>query len=130
MDPGLTAVVIIHSLTTERGQPLNGRIGLITSWHTGLTGQNEPGKFQLLLRKHQMFDGASWKLRKSNISLLWWHLPGLRQPVKQPHPLGPRRGAHTPPKAGDLVRIRNVPNAEAALFVNGAMVVLALPMPR
>jgi hypothetical protein len=31
MDPGLGAVVIIHSLTTPRGQPLNGKIGLITS---------------------------------------------------------------------------------------------------
>jgi len=130
MDPGLGAVVIIHSLTTARGQPLNGRIGLITSWHTGVTGHNKPGRFQLLFRTHQRFDGASWKLRKSNISLLWWHLPGLRQPVNQPHPLMRRRGVHTPPKTGDLVRICNLPNAEAALFVHGAMVVLALPMPR
>ena len=42
---------------------------MITSWHAGDTGQNEPGRFQLLLRTHQRFDDASWKLRKRNISL-------------------------------------------------------------
>ena len=70
MDPGLGAVVIIHSLTIARGQPLNGRIRLITSWHAGVTKQNDPGRFQLLLRTHQRINGASWKLRKSHISLL------------------------------------------------------------
>jgi len=70
MDPGLGAVVIIHSMTTARGQPLNGRIRLITSWHAGVTKQNDPGRFQLLLRTHQRINGASWKLRKSHISLL------------------------------------------------------------
>jgi len=130
MDPELGAVVFIHSLTSARGQHLNGRVGLITSWHTGVTGQNEPGRFKLLLRAHQRFDGESWKLRKSNMSLVWWHLPDLRQPVKQPHPLRPRLGPHTPPKAWDLVRICNLPYAGAALFVNGAMAVLTFPVTR
>ena len=130
MDPGLGAVVIIHSLTTPRGQPLNGKIGLITSWHAEETGQNEPGRFQLLLCTHQRFDGTSWKLRISNTSLLWWHLPHLRQPVKLPHLLKPRHGPHTLPKARDLVRICNLPYAEAALFVNGPVAVLTHPTPR
>jgi len=129
MSPRLGAVVIIHSLTSERGRHLNGRVGLINSWHAGVTGQYEPGRFKLLLRTHQRFDFASWKLSKSNMSLLWWNLPNLRQPVKQPHPLRPRHGPHTPFKAGDLVRIFNLPYPEAALFVNGAMVVLTFPVP-
>jgi len=130
MSPGLGAVVIIYSLTSERGWHLNSRVGLITSWHAGVTGQYEPGRFKLLLRTHQRFDGASWKLRISNMSLLWWHLPDLKPPVKQPHPLRPRNGPYTPPTAGDLVQIYNLPYAEAALFVNRAMAVLTFLVPR
>jgi len=66
----------------------------------------------------------------SNISLLWWHLPHLRQEVKSPHDLKPRHRPQTPPKAGDLVRICNLPYAEAALFVTGAVAVLTHPTPR
>jgi len=130
MSPGLSAVVIIHSLTSECGRHLNCRVGLITSWHAGVTEKYEPGRSKLLLHTHQRFDGASWKLRKGNMSLLWWHLSDLRQPSKQPHPLRPRHGPHTPPKAGDLVRICNLPYAEMALFVNRAMAVLTFPVPR
>jgi len=63
----------------------------------------------------------------SNISLLWWHLPHLRQPIKSPHDLKPRHGSQTLPKAGDLVRICNLPYAEAALFVTRAVAVLTHP---
>jgi len=64
-----------------------------------------------------------------NISLLWWHLPHLKQPVKSPHDLKPRHGPQTLTKAGDLVRICNLSYAEAALFVTGAVAVLTHPTP-